>query len=123
MITKLNQDEIFVFGSNQAGIHGAGAALQAKRDFGAITGIGFGYTGRCFAIPTKDRNINTLPLSTIRAYVHCFLSEASQNRSKVFLVTAIGCGLAGYMAEQIAPMFTYCTKNIHLPLEFLSNQK
>ena len=118
MITHLEPGQIFVFGSNQAGIHGAGAARYALDNFGAQYGVGYGHTGYCFAIPTKDRNINTLPLDEIRHYVKCFLSEARQHPEFQYLVTAIGCGLAGYKPSDIAPLFRGHSKNVVLPEEF-----
>lgn len=96
---------IFVFGSNLAGAHGAGAALEAAQNFGAEYGVGVGATGRAYAIPTKDENIRTMALGDIKPYVDAFLEYARQNPSKEFFVTAIGCGLAGYEPTDIAPMF------------------
>ncbi len=103
----------FVFGSNKAGIHGAGAALQAVQ-YGAIRGAGFGFHGQSFAIPTKDHNLQTLPLTEIQKYVDAFLDFASQ-QDITFAVTRIGCGLAGYTDEQIAPLFEGATENVKLP--------
>lgn len=123
-IESLKPNEYFVFGSNLAGKHGAGAALVAKQKFKAQYGVGCGYQGQCFAIPTKDKNLNILPLCKIKDYVTDFISKAKGSDSikyrVVYLVTKIGCGLAGYTPEQIAPMFQsaiYC-ENIHLPIEF-----
>lgn len=96
---------IFVFGSNLAGAHGAGAALEARRNFGALDGQGDGPMNRCYAIPTKDENIQTLPLDRIKAYVKDFIEYAKLHPKKEFFVTAIGCGLAGYQPTDIAPMF------------------
>lgn len=109
-----------VFGSNLAGRHGAGAALMAAKQFGAAYGIGVGRTGRCYAIPTKDANIRTLPLSIIQGHVSDFLNHALLNPWSTFLVTKIGCGLAGYSAKDIAPMFAGASENVHLPEEFIS---
>jgi hypothetical protein len=96
---------IFVFGSNEAGIHGAGAARVAAAKFGAIPGRGYGLQGDSFAIPTKDKSIETLPLYAIRNYVARFIDYAMRQSDKEFQVTQIGCGLAGLKAEDIAPMF------------------
>lgn len=96
---------VFVFGSNEAGIHGAGAAATAERLWGAIWGKGFGHHGNSFAIPTKDRRINTMPLSAIKPYVVHFLAYAQTSPDLHFMVTQIGCGLAGFDANQIAPLF------------------
>jgi hypothetical protein len=96
---------IFVFGSNEAGIHGAGAALFAYQKRGARYGFGYGHSGESFAIPTKNEDIQTLPLIMIQGYVTGFLAYAYGKRKLKFMVTRIGCGLAGYKDHQIAPMF------------------
>ena len=102
---------IFVFGSNEAGRHGAGAAKFAFQHHEAIYGQGYGLQGNSFAIPTKDRQLKTLPLGKIAEYVNgfCFFAETFQELE--FHVTRIGCGLAGYTDEQIAPMFYSAPKN------------
>lgn len=105
---------IFVFGSNLAGRHGAGAALEARLNWGAQQGKGVGRHGNSYAIPTKDASLRTLPLSTIESYVNGFRIHASANPEDSFLVTAIGCGLAGYDVRQIAPMFTGLPENVFL---------
>lgn len=112
MAFKLD-DMCFVFGSNESGLHGAGAARFAERNRGAQRGIAFGYSGNSFAIPTKDEQIrHTLSLSRIKVYVDNFKWQAHGNgphkdqmRGKLFQVTRIGCGLAGLKDAQIAPMF------------------
>jgi hypothetical protein len=104
-ITQLESDQVFVFGSNLAGRHGAGAALTAYRKFGARIGVGFGRTGQCYAIPTKDKQLNTLPLEKIEPFVWEFLVYCGDHRQLIFLVTPIGCGLAGYKPYQIAGLF------------------
>ncbi len=118
-ITKLEENEIFVFGSNEAGIHGAGAAKQA-RQWGAEIGRGFGLVGQTFAIPTKDYNIQSLPLLNIGLYINSFIRFTKTTPHLKYLVTEVGCGLAGYKVEEIAPLFshaTYC-ENIFLPESF-----
>jgi hypothetical protein len=115
----LAPDEIFVFGSNLAGIHGAGAARTAALSFGAVHGKGVGLNGRSYAIPTKDHNIATLPLYAIREFVELFLAYASAKPELKFIVTPIGCGLAGYTPADIAPMFQGHPSNVILPPEFL----
>lgn len=95
----------FVFGSNEAGIHGAGAAAFAYAKRGARYGFSYGHSGDSFAIPTKNEDIRTLPLDIINAYVCGFLAYATGKRKLKFMVTRIGCGLAGYKDEDIAPMF------------------
>ena len=111
-------DRIFVFGSNLAGRHGKGAALDARLHHGAIYGKGFGLQGKSYAIPTKDENLNTLPLTVIQTYVAKFIAFAKQHREMEFEVTKIGCGLAGYTPQDIAPLFNGAPKNCHLPPEF-----
>lgn len=106
---------IFVFGSNLAGIHGAGAALFARKFKGAIQGIGEGVQGNSYGIPTKDRNIKTLPLEAIQKHVDTFLEYAKQHPDKVFEVTRVGCGLAGYSDKDISPMFKTASPNCKLP--------
>ena len=115
--TSPENGEVFVFGSNEAGIHGAGAAKAALDKFGAILGQGFGWAGNSFAIPTKDVNIKTLPLETIEKYVYVFLTIARNNESCYFM-TRIGCGLAGYNDSDIAPMFKDASNNINFPIEW-----
>lgn len=114
----MNKTTIFVFGSNEAGIHGAGAAKEAKKNHGAMYGVGKGLCGRSYAIPTKDKNIQTLPLDKIKIYVDEFLNFARQclttNPEYEFFVTRIGCGLAGYRNSQIAPMFSSAPSNCKL---------
>lgn len=109
---------IFVFGSNLAGRHGMGAALHAYRNYGAIYGHGVGRQGNAYAIPTKDAYIKTLPLHVIQYYVSEFLVYANAHQDLEFNVTRIGCGLAGYKDEQIAPMFSGAPANCTLPQEW-----
>lgn len=105
------EDAIFVFGSNEAGFHGAGAALFAHKHKGATWGVGVGRTGDSYAIPTKDENIETLSLIDIAAFIFDFLEYAEANPELTFNVTRIGCGLAGYTDEEIAPMFETVPEN------------
>ncbi len=111
--------KIFVFGSNLAGIHGAGSALHARQKYGAELGVGVGRTGDAYAIPTKDFNVyTTLSLRAIKGHVDNFLIYAEENPDLEFHVVAIGCGLAGYTPMEIAPFFAYRTPNVILPPEF-----
>jgi hypothetical protein len=103
-------DMIFVFGSNLAGIHGAGAAFEARQR-GYPLNLGVGYSAKCYAIPTKDCNIRTLPLDAIKPYVIQFRVFAAALRNVQFQVTRIGCGLAGHKNEDIAPMFGGASAN------------
>ena len=106
---------IFVFGSNLAGRHGAGAAKAAKELWGAVYGVGIGRQGRAYAIPTKDHSIKSLPLNQISYHVADFLIHAAAHPEDEFVVTRIGCGLAGYHDEDIAPMFSNAPVNCTLP--------
>ena len=105
----------FVFGSNFDGRHGKGAALYAKLNYGAVYGVGVGRTGNAYAIPTKDGQLRALPLTIIKQYVDGFVEYAKANPDLDFNVTRIGCELAGYADEQIAPMFKKSPKNCTLP--------
>jgi hypothetical protein len=107
---------IFVFGSNLAGRHGAGAALCAIKEHGAKYGQGIGRQGNSYAIPTKDENIRTLPLVNIQKYVEEFIAYAKEHNNEIFYVTRIGCGLAGYSDTDIAPMFINAPDNCKLPV-------
>lgn len=108
---------VFVFGSNLAGRHGKGAALAARLHHGAVYGVGVGRTGNAYAIPTKDEHLKTLPLDVIEAHVRDFIEYVVMHPELEFQVTRVGCGLAGYTDEQIAPMFHGHTlpSNAHLP--------
>lgn len=110
-ITELKPNQIFVFGSNLAGRHGAGAAKLAMNKFGAKYGIGAGLTGQCYAIPTKDHTVLSLSLFSIAQYIFFFQQLAKVNPDLEFLVTRLGTGLAGYHDYQIAPMFRGSTEN------------
>ena len=102
---------VFVFGSNEAGVHGAGAAKFAYEKKGARYDASYGHFGDSFAIPTKDENIETMPKERIQQYVNGFLAYAAGHRKVKFQVTAIGCGLAGFKHQDIAPMFEGATPN------------
>lgn len=106
---------IFVFGSNLAGRHGAGAAKFARENHGAIYGQGVGIQGNSYAIPTKDENLEVLPLSSIKVFVKEFLLYAKSRENDVFNVTRVGCGLAGYKDEQMAALFKGFSGNVLLP--------
>ena len=111
-ITSLEPNEIFVFGSNLKGLHGGGAAYVAYRKFGAVMGQGVGLQGQSYAIPTMQGGVET-----IRPYVENFISFARQHTELTFLVTRIGCGIAGFTDEDIAPLFApaHHADNIVLP--------
>lgn len=113
--------EIFVFGSNLLGIHKRGAALDALKTYGAILGQGIGMQGQSYAIPTKRTPYVSLELFEINKFVADFIVYAQFTPHLTYQVTKIGCGLAGYTSEQIAPMFRYALNSpqIILPSEFL----
>lgn len=114
-IDALEKDEIFVFGSNLAGRHLGGAAKAAHNRFGAQWGVGVGLTGQTYAIPTMQGGVET-----IKPYVDQFIEYAKEHLEKKFLVTRIGCGIAGFKDEEIAPLFkrAVAVSNIYLPKQF-----
>jgi len=114
------KNQIFVFGSNKAGRHGAGAAKAAHIHYGAEYHNGFGLQGKSYAIPTKDFSIQTMELDEIKYYVTSFLRFAIANPQMEFFVTRIGCGLAGYRDEDIAPMFRRAPDNCSFAEEWKS---
>jgi hypothetical protein len=119
-IKKLEQEHIFVFGSNLSGRHGKGAAKTAL-GWGAKWGQGSGLQGRTYGIPTKDASIRrTLTIIEIKPFVDEFIEFAKNNPDLTFLVTEIGCGLAGHKQKDIAPLFMNAVDvdNIHLPEKF-----
>lgn len=98
-------DHVFVFGSNLAGRHGKGAALTAAKEYGAVYGIGRGPTGWAYAIPTKTASLGIRTKLQIKLDVREFVNFANNNTHIKFKITRVGCGLAGYKDEDIAPMF------------------
>lgn len=121
-IQELKENEVFVFGSNLSGYHGGGAAYLAHKKFGAVWGEGIGHFGQTYAIPTKSENIkSTLDVDTITQYVDEFVKYAKSRKDLNFLVTEIGCGLAGYKAKDIYILFkeAFHEQNIFLPESFI----
>lgn len=114
-IDRLCADEIFVFGSNLAGMHAGGAARLAWQKFGAVWGQGVGLQGQSYAIPTMQGGVET-----IRPYVEEFVGFAKRHPQLRFLVTEIGCGIAGFTPREIAPLFetARAVENICLPERF-----
>src|SRR3954462_15269958 len=106
---------VFVFGSNERGVHGGGAAYDALKQWGAKWGRGVGPQGASYAIPTKRDVSTTLPLDAIANYVEGFLGYAEAHPEIDFQVTRIGCGFAGYDDRDIAPLFQGAPPNCHLP--------
>lgn len=110
-----NDRRVFVFGSNEQGYHGAGAARYAAQQLDAVMGVGQGATVRTYAIPTCSVPGVGLPLEKIKTYVDMFLSWATLLSNTQFYVSAIGCGFAGYTEAEIAPMFKDAPDNCDLP--------
>lgn len=115
-ITSLGRDEVFVFGSNLAGIHAGGAARVALERFGAVMGQGVGMQGQSYAIPTMQGGVDT-----IKPYVDDFIKLAREWDQTTFYVTRIGCGIAGFKDSEIAPLFAEAMKlyNVRLPKSFV----
>lgn len=116
-LSSLLDDEVFVFGSNLHGMHGGGAARAAYEKFGAVWGVGVGLQGQSYAIPTMQGGVET-----IRPYVDDFIAFARTHSSLFFYVTRIGCGIAGFRDEEIAPLFATALSqpNVCLPRSFAS---
>ena len=114
LITELKENEIFVFGSNIHGMHGGGAAWTAYKMFGAEMGNGEGLQGQSYALPTMEGLENT------KKAVDNFIECAKAHKELTFLVTPVGCGIAGYTPEEIAPMFRDAVEleNVYLPITF-----
>ena len=128
IISSLGGNQIFVFGSNRRGVHGAGAALLARKVFGARRGVGIGLTGKCYALPTKGFEIETLSLSEISVSFQKFIKCVLDNPHLDFLLTKVGCGLAGYTTDDIAREFWHGMEhngqkkipvNLWVPREFI----
>lgn len=121
MTTTLPHEKwVFVFGSNLAGRHGKGAARTASRYYGATTNQGIGASGMSYAIPTKSEQLNTLPLDVVAHYAQQFIHYAQSRPDLIFQLTRIGCGLAGYRDDEIAPLFYDAPANVLLPRKWLS---
>ena len=116
-ITELKKNEVFVFGSNLSGSHGGGAAWIAYQKFGAIWGQGVGLQGQSYGIPTMQGGVET-----IKPFVDEFIEFAKEHPELKFLVTRIGCGIAGFRDEEIAPLFKDAidVENVILPKSFVS---
>lgn len=116
MITSLSPGEIFVFGSNLLGHHGGGAALWAYRKFGAIWGVGAGIQGQSYGIPTMHGGV-----PEIKPYVDDFVEYARMHPENRFLLTRIGCGIAGLCDKEMAPLFAEALgmPNVTFPMEWL----
>ena len=119
-ITKLENNEVFVFGSNIEGHHGSGAARLAYEKFGAVWGLGVGLAGQSYAIPTMHGGV-----AAIKPYVDQFIEMAKVMKDKKFYVTKIGCGIAGFDVKEMAPLFNGALEleNVALPREFVMELK
>lgn len=109
--------EVFVFGSNLGGYHGAGAARAALEYYGAEYGVGIGMTGNSYAIPTKTAQFECMSLEDIQKHVKVFVEYTQNHPEYEFFVTRVGCGLAGNANEDIAPMFKGAD-NCSFPIEW-----
>jgi hypothetical protein len=121
----MSREVVFVFGSNLAGRHGRGAALEAAKHWGAQYGVGVGRTGNAYALPTKDAALRTLPLDAIgQAYVQ-FSKYAMRNPEVQFLLTPAGTGLAGYTLDQIRPFVRDCAywQNVWLTGDWFRDER
>ena len=105
-------DRIFVFGSNLAGRHGKGAALYARQHYGAIYGQGEGRQGQSYGIATKDEYLRPLPISTIAEGIRKFIDYVRENPKDIFLLTPVGCGLAGFRRSDIRRFFEGAPENV-----------
>lgn len=115
-INELAPGWVFVFGSNAKGIHGRGAALHARREFGAVLGVGEGLTGNtCYAFPTLDGNLRKRTMDELRESADKFRKCADDHPELTFLVTKVGTGLAGYTELEMAPLFADMPDNVVLP--------
>jgi len=113
LVEALRPDEVFVFGSNASGHHGGGAARIAHDKFGAVWGEGHGHHGQTYAIDTMSG------FDVIESEARDFVAYATAHPELRFLLTPVGCGIAGYTPEQVAPLFTGLPKNVSIPASFV----
>lgn len=115
-VTALGPRDIFVFGSNLQGQHGGGAARMAFQKFGAQWGVGVGPTGQCYAIPTMHGGV-----AAVKPYVDQFISYAASHPEMRFLLTRVGCGIAGFRDSEMAPLFNgvQTLSNVTIPREWI----
>lgn len=118
IVKQLPEHTIFVFGSNMAGQHTDGAAKTALEHFGAMQGVGRGWSGQSYAIPTMNEHLQQMPLSQIQHYVNDFKIYSKNHQKNLYFLTSIGCGIAGYKVEEIAPMFKGISHNVIFPQSF-----
>ena len=124
-IKELKENEVFVFGSNRQSKHGKGAALTARNKFGAIYGQSEGLQGQSYAIITKElrKEYQPVSLQEVKEGVDTFIQFAKDNENLTFYVVELGCNLAYFTVEEIAPLFKSATKlkNVYLPEKFVNN--
>ncbi|MBT2485639.1 MULTISPECIES: hypothetical protein [unclassified Microbacterium] len=111
-ISELSPEEVFVFGSNADGLHGGGAARVAHQLFGAVWGEGHGHHGQSYAIDTMSG------LDVLARETRIFVDYASEHPELRFLLTSVGCGIAGYTPQQVAPLFHGLPENVTVPTSF-----
>lgn len=118
IVKSLPENTVFVFGSNLAGQHSAGAARTALEHFGAVMGVGRGWSGQSYAIPTMNEHLQQMPLSQIQHYIDDFKIYTKNHSKNKYFITSLGCGIAGYKVEEIAPMFKGISRNVIFPQSF-----
>ncbi|MQW92106.1 hypothetical protein GFH30_04645 [Acinetobacter wanghuae] len=118
IIKALPKNTVFVFGSNLAGQHIDGAAKTALTHFGALKGVGRGWSGQSYAIPTINEHLQQMPLSQIQHYIDDFKIYTKNHPKIQYFITSLGCGIAGYKIEEIAPMFRGISRNVIFPQSF-----
>ena len=118
-ITALEDNEVIIFGSNLAGAHAGGAARQAHKDFGAEWGVFEGMIGKTYAFPTLDSDYNKLTVDQLESSRDRLYETANQNPDKTFLLTKVGCGIAGFEESEMRALFRYPPSNITLPEDWL----
>jgi hypothetical protein len=115
VISHLRPGEVFVFGSNQAGRHAGGAARLARERFGAQEGVGEGLTGQCYAFPTLTAAFERVTRAALEASRDRFFNTAREHPDKTFLLTKVGCGIAGFAEDEIRPLFENPPPNVAPP--------
>ena len=115
LIGKLKSNEVFVFGSNRAGLHAGGAARMAREKFGARQGVGEGLTGQSYAFPTLTEHFEKVSPESLGASRDRLFETARRHPDKTFLLTKVGCGIAGFSEDEIRPLFANAPANVILP--------
>jgi hypothetical protein len=115
VITSLEDKEVFVFGANMAGAHAGGAALQAFEQFGAEWGVGEGLTGHCYAFPTLNEKMERHGDGELHCIKHAFYRCVNAHPELTFLLTKVGCGIAGYDENIMRKLFSDAPKNVIKP--------